>query len=83
MSRPGNRTLASTVRGEHSRKEPFEQLFNSYLEQLHMCPWQLFIFSQFFPIAIFKALVTGALNLEKFLFRSSQLLGTMVSSTVR
>ncbi len=28
----GNRTRASTVGGEHHRKEPFEQLDNSYSE---------------------------------------------------
>ncbi len=33
---PQNRTRASTVGGEHSRKEPFEQLVNSYSEHLHM-----------------------------------------------
>jgi hypothetical protein len=31
---------ASTVGGEHSRKEPFEQLVNSYSEHLHMSPRQ-------------------------------------------
>jgi hypothetical protein len=36
MSWPGNRTQASVVGGEHSRKEPLEQLFNSYLEHIHM-----------------------------------------------
>jgi hypothetical protein len=30
MSRPGIKPMASTVGGEHSRKEPFEQLVNSY-----------------------------------------------------
>ncbi len=37
MSRPGIEPGAS-VGGEHSRKEPFEQLVNSYLEHLHMRP---------------------------------------------
>jgi hypothetical protein len=34
---PGReRTQASAVGGEHSKKEPFEQLVNSYSEHLHM-----------------------------------------------
>jgi hypothetical protein len=32
----GNRTQASKVGGEHSRKEPFEQLVKSCSEHLHM-----------------------------------------------
>ncbi len=32
----GNPTLASAVGGEHSGKEPFEQLVNNYSEHLHM-----------------------------------------------
>jgi hypothetical protein len=36
MSWLGNQTWVSMVGGEHSRKEPFEQLVNSYLEHLHM-----------------------------------------------
>jgi hypothetical protein len=37
MSRPRIEPgRASTVGGEHSRKEPFEQLVNSYSEYLHM-----------------------------------------------
>ncbi len=32
------------VGGEHSRKEPFEQLVNSYSEHLHMSPRQDNIF---------------------------------------
>jgi hypothetical protein len=36
MSPAGNRTQASTVEGEHSKKEPFKQLVDSYLEHLHM-----------------------------------------------
>ncbi len=35
----GNRTRASRVGGEHSRKEPFEQLDKSYLEHIHMSAW--------------------------------------------
>jgi hypothetical protein len=31
-----NRTWDSMVEGEHSRKEPLEQLVNSYSEQLHI-----------------------------------------------
>ncbi len=34
-------TLSSAVEGELCRKEPFEQLINSYSEHLHMRPWQL------------------------------------------
>jgi hypothetical protein len=33
MSQPG---IEPVVGGEHSRKEPFEQLVNSYSEHLHM-----------------------------------------------
>jgi hypothetical protein len=32
----GSATLASAVRGEHSRKEPFKQLVKNYSEHLHM-----------------------------------------------
>jgi hypothetical protein len=35
----GNRTRASTVGGEHSRIEPFEQLVDSYSEHLHISAW--------------------------------------------
>jgi hypothetical protein len=41
MSQPGNQTRASTVRGEHSRKEPLEQLINSYSEHLIMSARQV------------------------------------------
>jgi hypothetical protein len=30
-------TCSDTVGGEHSRKEPFEQLIKGYSEHLHMC----------------------------------------------
>jgi hypothetical protein len=40
MPRPGIETGPSTLRGEHSRKKPFEQLVNSYSEHLHMRPGQ-------------------------------------------
>jgi hypothetical protein len=40
MSRLGIKTRASTVGGEHSRKEPFKQFVYSYLEHLHMSPQQ-------------------------------------------
>jgi hypothetical protein len=36
MSRPGSKPWPPLVGGEHSRKEPFKQLVNSYLEHLHM-----------------------------------------------
>jgi hypothetical protein len=36
MSRAGNLTRASTVGGEHSRKELFEQLVDSFSEHLHI-----------------------------------------------
>jgi hypothetical protein len=37
MSRPGIAPGPSELEGgEHSRKEPFKQLVNSYLEHLHM-----------------------------------------------
>jgi hypothetical protein len=36
MSRPGIKPMDSTVGGKHSRKEPFEQLVNSYSEHLHI-----------------------------------------------
>ncbi len=37
---------ASVVGGEHSGKEPFEQLSNSYLEHLHISPPQFLLFSE-------------------------------------
>jgi hypothetical protein len=37
---PGNRTRASRVGGEHSRKEPSGRLVDSYSEHLHMSPRQ-------------------------------------------
>jgi hypothetical protein len=41
MSRPGiPGTRVPAFGGEHSRKEPFEQLVNSYAEHLHMSPPQ-------------------------------------------
>jgi hypothetical protein len=36
----GNRTRASAVGGEHSRKESFDQLVDGYSEHLHMIPRQ-------------------------------------------
>jgi hypothetical protein len=33
-----NRTRASTMGGEHSRREPFQQLVSSYSEHFHMSP---------------------------------------------
>jgi hypothetical protein len=44
LTYPWNRTWASRVGGEHSRKEPVEQLVNSYSEHLHMSPRQYHIF---------------------------------------
>ncbi len=38
MSRPVLEPRASRMEGEHSRKEPFEQLVNGYSEHLHMSP---------------------------------------------
>jgi len=40
LTYPG-RESNPAVGGEHSRKEPFEQLVNDYSEHLHMSPRQI------------------------------------------
>ncbi len=50
----GNWTRASTVGGEHCRKEPFEELVNSYSEHLDMNPRQIQVFAGDLPAFSFS-----------------------------